>query len=206
MEDLLRGERLTLVRHLRGLDDEDWGRPSLCAGWAVRDVVAHLVTPFVVSMPRMVVSMLRHRGPAGAMDAWARSIGQRPPAELVDLLEANAGSTFHPPGLPLAAPLTDVLVHGVDVRWALQGHPSVDHVDPDSVVPTLELLTTRKAVGVFVPAGRLDGVRLVADDAPFSHGSGPTISGPALALAAGACGREPAYALLSGEGLARWRD
>lgn len=204
MEDLLRRERLTLVRHLRGLDDEDWARPSLCAGWAVRDVVAHLVTPFVVSLPRMAVSMLRH-GPAGAMDVWARSIGQRPPAELVDLLEANAGSTFHPPGLPLAAPLTDVLVHGVDVRWALQGHPSVDHVDPASVVPSLQLLTERKAVGVFLPAGRLDGVRLVADDADFARGSGPTISGPALALAAGACGRESAYALLSGEGLAGWR-
>lgn len=205
MEDLLRGERLTLVRHLRGLDEEDWARPSLCAGWTTRDVLGHLVTPFEVSLPRMVVSMLRH-GPAGAMDVWARSIAQRPAAELVDLLEANAGSTFHPPGMPLAAPYTDVLVHGLDIRWALQGHPSVDHVDPAAVVPTLEFLTTRKAVGVFLPAGRLDGVRLVAEDTDFSSGSGPTISGPALALAAGACGREPAYALLDGEGLTRWRD
>ena len=205
MEDLLRGERLMLVRHLRGLDDEDWARPSLCAGWTTHDVLGHLVTPFEVSLPRMALSMLRH-GPAGAMDVWARSIAERPVDDLLGVLEANAGSTWHAPGMPLVSPYTDVLVHGLDIRWALQGHPSVDHIDPAAVVPTLEFLTTRKAVGVFLPAGRLDGVRLVADDAAFSWGSGPTISGPALALAAGACGRESAYALLSGEGLARWRD
>ena len=169
-------------------------------------MLGHLVTPFVVSLPRMAVSMLRHRGPAGAMDVWARSIAQRPAAELVDLLEANAGSTFHPPGMPLAAPYTDVLVHGLDIRWALQGHPSVDHVDPVAVVPTLEFLTTRKAVGAFLPAGRLDSMGSWPTTprppgAPARRSPAPPSRSPP-ARAAG----ESAYALLSGEGLARWRD
>lgn len=206
MEDILRAERLTTVRRFRAHDDEDWERPSLCAGWRTREVLAHLVTPFAVSLPRMALSMLRHLGPAGAMDAWARSIAQRPVDELLDVLEAHAGSTFRPPGLPLEAPLTDVLVHTVDVRWALEDSPGVDHVDPAHVLPSLRFLTTTKAVGVFLPRGRLDGVRLVADDVDFAHGSGDVVTGPALALAAGACGRAPALALLDGPGVERWRE
>jgi uncharacterized protein (TIGR03083 family) len=205
MDDILLSERLTTVRHLRSLDAADWARPSLCAGWSAREVLAHLVTPFEVSLPRMGLSMLRHLGPAGAMDAWARHLAARPVVDLLDVLEAHAGSTFRPPGLPLAAPLTDVLVHTVDVRWALEVSPGVDHVDSAHVLPSLEFLTTPKAVGVFLPRGRLDGVRLVADDAAFDHGSGDVVTGPALALAAGACGRAPAYDLLDGPGLARWR-
>lgn len=204
MEHILRAERLGAVRRLRPLDDDAWSRPSLCAGWRTREVLAHLVTPFEVSLPRMVVSMVRHRGPAGAMDAWARTLARRPAGELLDVLEVNAASTFHPPGLPLAAPLTDVLVHTLDVRWAL-GPPAVDHVEPEHVVPALEFLTTPRAVGVFVPRGRLDGVRLEADDVDFAHGSGAVVTGPALALAAAACGRAPAYDLLDGPGLDRWR-
>lgn len=206
MEDILRDERLAAARRFGALEDEDWAWPSLCAGWRTREVLAHLVTPFEVSLPRMAVSMLRHLGPTGAMDAWARTLAERDAADLIAVLEANAASTFRPPRLPLAAPLTDVLVHTVDILWALAGHAAVDHVDPAHVLPSLAFLTTPKAVGVFVPRGRLDGVRLVADDVDFTHGSGPTISGPALALAAGACGRAPAYDLLDGPGLARWRD
>ncbi|WP_018330423.1 maleylpyruvate isomerase family mycothiol-dependent enzyme [Actinomycetospora chiangmaiensis] len=206
MKDILRTARLTAVRRFRALDDEDWARPSLCSGWRTREVLAHLVTPFEVPLPRMALSMVRHRGPSGAMDAWARSLAERDAADLVDVLEANAGSTFHPPGLPLEAPLTDVLVHTVDIVWALAGHASVDHVDPAHVEPSLAFLTTPKAVGVFLPRGRLDRVRLEAEDTTFVHGTGPTISGPALALAVGACGRAPAYDLLDGPGLARWRD
>jgi uncharacterized protein (TIGR03083 family) len=205
VDDILRTERLATVRRFRALDDGSWERPSLCAGWRTREVLAHLVTPFAVSLPRMALSMLRHLGPAGAMDAWARHLAARPVDELLDLLEAHAGSTFHPPGLPLAAPLTDVLVHTVDVRWALEASPGVDHVDPAHVLPALEFLTSPKAVGVFLPRGRLDGVRLVADDLDVAYGSGDLVSGPALALAAGACGRAPALALLDGPGVERWR-
>lgn len=176
---------------MRGLDDPG--------------VLAHLVTPFEVSIPRMGLSMLRHRGPAGAMNAWARTLAARPVADLLDVLETNAGSTFRPPGMPLAAPLTDVLVHTADIRWPLAGHAAVDHVDPAHVLPSLEFLTTPRAVGVFVARGRLDGVRLVARDVAFEHGSGEVIEGPALALVAAACGRAPALDLLDGPGVARWR-
>ena len=36
-------ERQRLVRLLRGLRDEDWMRPTVCAGWTVHDVALHLL-------------------------------------------------------------------------------------------------------------------------------------------------------------------
>ena len=117
IDQVLTSERLALLEWLRGLDDQAWARPSLCAGWSARDVLAHLITPFEVSLLPMGLSMLRH-GPAGAMDLWARTLAQRPVDELLEILERHVHSSFRPPGLPLAAPLTDVLIHGLDIRWS----------------------------------------------------------------------------------------
>ena len=35
-------QRLTLARLLEGLSEAEWEHPSLCAGWRVRDVAAHV--------------------------------------------------------------------------------------------------------------------------------------------------------------------
>ena len=65
------------------------------------------------------------------MHAVAVELGQRDPHELMEALSTNAFSTFRPPGLPASAPLTDVVVHAADIRWALtadradQGDPAV---------------------------------------------------------------------------------
>lgn len=40
---VVHAERAALIRDLEGLGDEQWERPSLCEGWTVHDVVAHLV-------------------------------------------------------------------------------------------------------------------------------------------------------------------
>jgi uncharacterized protein (TIGR03083 family) len=41
--DLFPGLHETFVALLRGLSEEDWAKPTACAGWAVRDVAAHLL-------------------------------------------------------------------------------------------------------------------------------------------------------------------
>lgn len=47
--DLLRQERRSLVARLRDLPVGNWERPSLCAKWTVRHVLAHLLTPYLVT-------------------------------------------------------------------------------------------------------------------------------------------------------------
>ncbi|MDN5718134.1 MAG: maleylpyruvate isomerase family mycothiol-dependent enzyme, partial [Janibacter sp.] len=41
--ELVHAERAALADDLERLTDEQWREPSLCEGWSVHDVAAHLV-------------------------------------------------------------------------------------------------------------------------------------------------------------------
>ena len=201
--ETIRTERLLLAERLEGLAEADWDRPSLCAGWSIRHVLAHLVTPFVVSAPAMALEVTRHRGIGRAMDATARRIaGRRTPDELLAILRSHAGSPSRPPAMPLSAPLTDAVVHSADVRWAL-GDPVPDWSSPSRLRPVLDFLVSVRALAGFVPPGRLAGVALAAEDQDWRHGGGAVVRGPSLALAMAVLGRREAMARVSGEGVAR---
>ena len=198
--DWLRMERLGLVARLAGLSASDWESPSLCEGWTIRHVVAHLVTPFVISPPQMAMRVAKARGISAAMDAVARDLARQPADSLVELLTKHAGSTFHPPGLPLAAPLTDAVVHGADIRWAL-GDGTQDWADVERLRPVLDFLMSSRSLLGFMPRHRTRGLRLVAQDQDWSHGSGNAVTGSSLALALGLLGRQAALPLLHGPGV-----
>jgi uncharacterized protein (TIGR03083 family) len=198
--DALRSERLLLVDRLRALTPSEWEVETLCTGWSVRHVVAHLCTPFLVSTPAMGLLITRHRSVARAMDAAARRIAaERSREDLLRLLEERAESTFRPPGLPLSAPLTDAVAHSADIRWAV-GDAIEDWARPDRLRPVLEFLVGPRAAVAFVPPGRLRGVRLVATDQDWAHGRGKVLEGPSLLLAMAVLGRRPALDGVQGDG------
>ncbi len=41
--DLFPAERDALLQLLSGLSEEEWRRPTVCAGWSVKDVALHLL-------------------------------------------------------------------------------------------------------------------------------------------------------------------
>jgi uncharacterized protein (TIGR03083 family) len=43
VRDLFPAERASLLAVLDGLGPDDWERPTVCAGWSVKDIAAHLV-------------------------------------------------------------------------------------------------------------------------------------------------------------------
>lgn len=92
---------------------------SLCEGWRVKVILAHLITSLVVSPTQMAFRVLHAGGISQAMNAVAVELGQRDPQELMDILRKHAFFTCKPPGLPASAPLADVVVHTADIRWAL---------------------------------------------------------------------------------------
>lgn len=200
----LRDERLGLVAWLSDLSAPDWDTPSLCRGWTVRHVVAHLVTPFVIRPSQMAVQVARARGLSGAMDAVARDLADRPPEALLALLQEHAASTFRPPGLPLSAPLTDVVVHGADIRWAL-GDGRGDWAEVERLRPVLDFLVSARALAGFMPRKRTRGLHLIAQDQDWSSGSGDEVRGTSLALALGLLGRAAALPLLDGIGVVAMR-
>src|SRR5690242_8186407 len=77
---------------LDGLTDAEWETPSLCAGWRVRDVAAHLaMIPNPPSAGSMLVDTVRARGSFHKLNHdIAVRYAQRPPAALADELRRCA--------------------------------------------------------------------------------------------------------------------
>jgi uncharacterized protein (TIGR03083 family) len=185
--DAIAAERRALADTLDGLDEDAWSTPSLCSGWTVREVAAHLSVPFRVSTPRLVLEIARSRFSFNrAMDRLAREGAALPSAELIAAIRDNATNRFTPPGLGPSAPLTDAVIHGLDIRRPL-GLQRV--LAPEVLAAVLDFVTSRSATRGFIPRGRLAGLRLSAVDIERSWGQGAEVSGPAEDVALAATGR-----------------
>jgi uncharacterized protein (TIGR03083 family) len=190
-------ERRALADQLDRLTPAQWASPSLCAGWDVRTVTAHLVTALSPALLSFLVALARARGDLHrANDAVARRAATRPASDLVAELRRRAGSRTAPPVTGPRAPLTDVLVHAGDIRLPL-GLPHEPAAD--GVRAALDFVTTGRPVG-FVPRGRLAGLRLVAEDLDRSWGEGEEVGGRGIDLLMAACGRAAALERLHGPG------
>lgn len=195
---LIAAERLRLADALEALPPDAWESPSLCAGWSVHVVAAHLNTPWESSIPTVLFEVVKARSLAGGFDRLARRVADSlDPAACVAGLRANADARFTPPGLGPEAPLTDVIIHGADMLQPLGRSVAVD---PVAMATTLEFLSRGRAKG-FVPRGRIDRLAFEASDLVIRSGPGPTVvRGPTLALCATLCGRRAYLDQLSGEG------
>ena len=191
-------ERRGLADLLSGLTREQLATQSLCDEWSVHDVAAHLMMPLEVGMAKFMLAMLACRGDFDRANVrLTREQARRPIEEIVEVLRLKAASRFTPPGAGPDAPLTDLLVHGLDIRWPL----SLTRDIPEERLQTsLTFLTGRSARAV-VAGGTLDGLRFEADDISWTHGNGPIVSGKAEALLMAITGRRAALGLLSGDGV-----
>ena len=199
---MIRDERASLVDALAGLPDEDWGKPSLCAGWTVREVVGHMTATANMTPPKFFGKMAAsgfdfQRMTRREIAAHTGDLGNK---ELVERLRARIDARTAPPG-PAPSWLGETIVHGEDVFRALGGyrdHP-VGHVVAvaDFYRGSNMLIGTKR---------RIDGVTLRATDADWRHGDGPEASGPMIALVMAMTGRKVALDDLTGKGVAVLRD
>lgn len=112
----IRRARLGFADLVAGLNSDQLATPSLCAGWSVRDVVGHLVLASDPPKARLFAAVIRAKGSYDrAMDRLSRAEATRPFPDLVANLRANADSRFAVAGVGPRGPLTDVLVHTVDI-------------------------------------------------------------------------------------------
>jgi len=191
-------ERRAVADMLSELTAEQQTAPSLCSGWSVHDVAAHLVMPLTVGMPTFLLTMLACRGDVDRANVrLTRRQARRPLDEIVEVLRRRAASRFTPPGAGPEAPLTDLLVHGLDIRWPLG---LARELPEERVRTSLTFLTGRAARGL-VPRGLLDGLHFQADDIDWAHGDGPAVRGRAEALLLVLTGRSAVLGALTGDGL-----
>src|SRR5438132_8029868 len=103
------------------MPDRAWDSTTLCAGWRVRELVAHVTMPFRYSGPRFAAELIRSGGRFQAMaDRCARRDAARmSAASLLAALRDNAANQWRPPGGGLAGALTHDVIHGLDVAVPL---------------------------------------------------------------------------------------
>lgn len=89
--ELARQERLDFAELLVSLTPAQWNSASLCAGWSVRDVVAHCVSFEGLSPRELIERFLRGRLQTNRINALAvQDLAGRPAAQLIELLRDNA--------------------------------------------------------------------------------------------------------------------
>ncbi|WP_319452222.1 MULTISPECIES: maleylpyruvate isomerase family mycothiol-dependent enzyme [unclassified Mycobacterium] len=190
-------ERRQIATLVADLDDAQLATPSLCAGWDVKTVAAHVVSVFADSFWVFMRTALRRASMARAIDELARRRAQAPTSDIVATLRAGADHPLSPPLFGPLDPLADILVHAGDIRIPL-GIPF--EPDPELAALALDFLTGPWPFG-FVPLGRLRGISLHGSDIDRSWGTGAEIRGPASALIMAVAGRTALLHLLDGPGL-----
>lgn len=194
---LARDERADLAAFLATLSPQQWQAPTLCHGWLVRDVVAHVISyDDALSMRDLLAFVIQGRLRPGQVNAVAMARYKTcSPRELLELLTGH----LQPSGLTAAlggrVALVEGLIHHQDIRRPL-GQPRV--IPPERLLPALRTaLIAPDISGLW----RTRGVRLVATDIGFSAGSGLEVRGTAEALLMVIAGRRGVASELSGPGL-----
>jgi uncharacterized protein (TIGR03083 family) len=178
-------ERHALGDVLEALPESSWNEWSLCAGWRVREVVAHITMPFRYPTWRFLGEMARSRGNFARMaDRVARRDAEAPTRTLLHGLRANEQFPWKPPGGGLLGALTHDVVHGLDITIPLGlTHP----VTEKALRLVLDSASSPRSLKHF--GLDLTGLRLQADDMDWTFGDGEPLRGHARHLLMVLCGR-----------------
>ena len=203
--EVIRTERHALLGYLETLTPQQWATPSLCEGWRVQDVAAHLAAAPAVTPGPLLADFARawmrpNRATRDGAVRWAR----RGTQAILDQLRRNAERDAKPPGVPRDAVLVDAVVHALDVRRPLGDHRAIP---ADAFGPAADFCANTRWPASIMLGGwdrkRIAGVRLVAEDQDWSHGEGPEVRGSGEALLLLLSGRRPLPGELHGEGISR---
>jgi uncharacterized protein (TIGR03083 family) len=188
---------LSLAELLEGASDAQWDILSLCEGWRVREVIAHMTMAarytedqFMTELGKCDFDFGRLSNLIAARDA------ELPTDELVANLRSEVMQHWTPPvGGPRGA-LNHAVIHGLDVTVPL----GVARLAPDEFIgDVLDGLTEGGGHAHF--GTEIDGRTLEATDLPWSYGSGPVLRGSAQDLALVLCGRAIPVERLEGKPL-----
>lgn len=164
-------QRRALAGTLADLAPEEWEHESLCPGWTVRDVAAHVISTAhvgVVDLLRMAPSF-RH-GYNRAIFLETKKLGRAPVVEILADYERYDGSRHHVATTTTLEPLLDALVHSQDVARPLGRrldlHPQAAAIAADRA----------RLLSPFFGTFRLvRSVRMVATDTDWTRGRGDRV-------------------------------
>jgi uncharacterized protein (TIGR03083 family) len=197
LQPLVADSFLALADLLDSISEAQWETPSLCEGWRIREVIAHLTMAaryseeaFMAELRACDFDFTRLSNKIAGRDATLAT------AEHVANLRADVMQHWTPPGGGYHGALNHVVIHGLDVTVPL-GVPR--RSSDKAVIVVLDDLTEgggHRHFGV-----KVEGRSLQATDIDWSCGAGSPLRGTAGDLALVLCGRRLPYAHLEGEPL-----
>jgi uncharacterized protein (TIGR03083 family) len=187
-------ERAALVQDLTDYEHLDWATPSLCSGWDVRDVVAHLAATATLSLTKfageLVVAGFR---PNRITEKQIHAGRQRSALQALDALRSAIYATASPPQ-PTITRVIEIVVHCEDIRRPLQ---IARAYDTTHIARALSYLSRDHRFGA---KNLIQGLQLCATDADIAIGQGGRVEGPAVSLLLAASGRRQVVDELAGPG------
>jgi uncharacterized protein (TIGR03083 family) len=191
---MARAERADLHAFLTTLTPQQWDKPSLCSGWTIKDVVAHMISYEELGTMGLIKRFVKGRI-VRANEVGVDEFAALSPQELLEFL----GNHLTPQGLTAGfggmIALVDGTIHHQDIRRTL-GQPRT--IPADRLGRVLGLMPGNPRLGA---GRRIRGLRLRATDIDWEHGRGPEVTGPGEALLMAMAGRPSAVADLAGPGL-----
>ena len=198
-------QRARTATLLEGLAPDQWEHPSLCDGWSVRHVAAHLTMQqqrvrdalgFIRRHPRILRSMPLNTfiHDAGVIQAQALSTEQ-----IVAEIRNGIGSRRHNAGLTPLETLTDILVHSQDIAIPL-GVELPMRPSLSALAATRRWDTRNTWLATVNHRLPLNTYQLRATDTDWSRGQGPAVIGHIGAILLLLTGRTAALEQLAGEG------
>ncbi len=188
-------QRTELADLMQTFTDAEWETPSLCDGWRVREVAAHLTLAHT-TLRQGLGPTIRARGGFNRMIyQTAMRQAELPVEDFPVLLRAMVGSRRKAPFISDLEPLIDQLVHGQDMVRPLGRERSM----PTDAAAT----AAQRAWSMGFPfraAKRLRGFELVSTDHAWRAGEGVAIEAPIAELLLLVTGRGVVLPNLGGPG------
>ncbi len=201
--DMIVDERRYLADLLSTLTPGQLRAPSLCQGWTVHDVAAHLITFLKFGQLKIYTGIIVTAADLDRVNRWlTQRAAAKSDHEIIEVLRRRAGARTTVPRSGYDPVLADLVLHDLDIRVPL-GIPREPSEQRLSV--TFHHLTSRASPG-FAMGSRLDGLRFAATDTGWRAGAGALVSGPAETLLLGIGGRVAVLDGLAGDGVSVLRQ
>ena len=204
--DAIDDQRARTADLLEQLTDEQWEHPSLCEGWTVRHVAAHLTlqqqrlgdfAAFTARHPRMLRSLTLNATIHDSALIQARVLSSQ---EIIARIRGMIGSRKHNVLVTPLETLTDILVHSQDMAIPL-GLDLAMRPASAALAATRRWDTRSSWLDTVFHRIPLGGYRLAATDTDWTRGAGLEVEGPIAAILLLLTGRSVALDRLTGAGV-----
>jgi uncharacterized protein (TIGR03083 family) len=175
LQPLIAASYVALAELLEARPESAWDTPSLCEGWRVREVVAHMTMPARYDEDSFMALLREYDFDFTRLsNATAASDAQLPTGDLIANLRDETLHNWQPPGGGTVGALNHVVIHGLDITVPLHA-PRVSSDEAVRVV--LDDLTEGGASALF--GTDFSGRAFSATDMDWTYGTGAPVRGKA---------------------------